>query len=201
MGIIVIKSLQLIEFRNSDRKDKLLACGLLINTIWHVWEECESFLNFWSSILAMSRNTFYLVKVCHIYLCLQLSGSENGALLRKGRGQMDGRSWEDESRWLIRHTVVRQGWGRMIRPLHSRLWEWPVLSKNAKLCLMPWEGENGRLPCREVYQQHVPKPVQEFHMAIHFTAMSGVSLPSVNAKTPVILGQSSLKVSEMLNAS
>lgn len=91
MGIIVIKSLQLIEFRNSDREDKLLASCLLINTVWRLWEECESFLNFWSSVLAMSRNTIYLVKVCHIYFCLQLSGTENGALLRKAHGQIVGR--------------------------------------------------------------------------------------------------------------
>lgn len=38
-------------------------------------------------------------------------------------------------------------------------------------------------------------------MAIRFAAMSGVFFPSVEAKTTVVSGQSSLKVSEMLNAS
>lgn len=90
MGSIVIKSLQLIEFRNSDREDKLLVCGLLINTDWHLWEEGESTI-FGSSILATSRNTFYLVKVCHIYFYPHLSGSENGALLWKAHGQIEGR--------------------------------------------------------------------------------------------------------------
>ncbi len=90
MGIIVIKSLQLIEFRNSDREDKLLVCGLLINNHWHLWEEGESTI-FGSSILAMSWNAYYLVKVCHIFFCPRLSGSENGALLRKAHGQIEGR--------------------------------------------------------------------------------------------------------------